>query len=141
MKFSDNYIETKIIKHQRIIDNNISFIEYEERNIIKELIPSDKYKYYVWGNIGNAMIFNINCKTNDKIIKIKNLCFNIEKLIKNNDIYIATLEIKNILLPLLDKLTNEEIQIIKNNNRETAGPLYEYYPNLSTPDIFIELFK
>ena len=109
MKFSDNYIETKIIKQQRIIDDNILFSEYEERKIIKELIPNDKNKYYVWGNIGYAMLLDIKCNNNSNLLKIKDMCFQIEKSIKRGDIDIVILEIKNVLLPLLDKLTNEEM--------------------------------
>lgn len=140
MKFSDNYIETKIIKQQRIIDGEPSFIEYEERRLIKELIPNDKSKYYVWGNIAYAMIFDTKCNTNSNLIKIKDMCFQIEKSIKRGDIDIVILEIKNVLLPLLDKLTNDEINILKQANRISAGPLYEYQPNFSTPQIFIDLF-
>ncbi len=140
MKFSDNYIETKIIKQQRIIDGETLFIEYEERKIIKDLIPNDKSKYYIWGNIANAMVLDSKCKTNN-LIKIKDICFQIEKSIKRGDIDIVILEVKNILLPLLDKLTNDEIQIIKKTNRETAGPLFDYQPNISTPQIFIDLFN
>ena len=140
MKFSDNYIETKIIKHQRIIEGETTYIEYEDRIIIKELIPDDKNNYYVWGNIANAMVLDSKCKTNN-ILKIRDLCFKIEKSIKRGDIDIIILEIKNVLLPLLDKLTFDEIQIIKKANREASGPLYEYNPQLSTPQIFIELFS
>ncbi len=141
MKFSDNYIETKIIKQQRIIDGETSYIEYEERKLIKELIPNDKSLYYVWGNVGNVIVLDSKCNTNNNLIKIKHLCFQIEKLIKRGDIDIVILEIKNVLLPLLDKLTNYEIDILKKTNRETAGPLYEYQPHISTPQIFIELFN
>ena len=139
MKFSDNYIETKIIKQHRIIDGEILFIEYEERKLIKDVIPNDKSTYYVWGNIANAMVLDSKCKTNN-LIKIKDMCFQIEKSIKRGDIDIVILEIKNVFLPLLDKLTNDEIQIIKTANREAAGPLYEYNPHISTPGIFIDLF-
>ena len=133
MKFSDNYIETKIIKHQKIINDEISYVEFEERKIIKDLIPNDSSIYYLWGNVGYAMLFN--CRTSN-LIKIKDLCFQIEKSIKRNDIDIVILEIKNVLLPLLDKLTNDEILLFKKTIRESAGPLYEYQPQLSTPQIF-----
>ncbi len=141
MKFSDIFIETKTVREQRIFGENIKFIEYEERKIIKELIPKESHMYYVWGNIAYAMIFDIKCNTNPNLIKIKDMCFQIEKSIKRGDIDIVILEIKNVLLPLLDKLTKDEIEILKKANRLSAGPIYEYYPQLSTPQIFIELFN
>jgi hypothetical protein len=151
MKFSDNYIETKINKVQKInninnINNEINYkiYEYEERTIIKELIPRNKDLYYVWGRIGNAMLMNYKCNFNNNIIKLKDLCFDIERKIKRGDFDIVILDIKNELLPLLDKLTLEEINIIKQANIIQAGPLYDYRDDnkrFSTPQIFIDLFK
>jgi hypothetical protein len=57
------------------------------------------------------MILDIKCNNNSNLLKIKDMCFQIEKSIKRGDIDIVILEIKNVLLPLLDKLTNEEMQI------------------------------
>ena len=81
------------------------------------------------------------CKINSNIIILKELCFDIERKIKRGDFDIVILDIKNVLLPLLDKLTIEEINIIKEANRIEAGPLYEYNQMFSTPKIFIDLFS
>ncbi len=145
MKFSDTYIETKTIKNKIILDNNDDnkyiMKEYEVRTIIKELIPRNKNLYYVWGRVATAILTDYNCRTKIKNInKIIELCFEIEKKIKRGDFDIVILDIKNILLPLLDKLTIEEINIIKETNRIEAGPLYEYNQRFSTPQIFIDLF-
>jgi len=136
MKFSDIYIETKIIKIQR----DEQEIVYEERNIIKELIPRNKELYYVWGNIGYALLYY----NNSNIMKLKDLCFDIERKIKHGDFDIVILDIKNVLLPFLDKLTIEEINIIKKAYREAVGPLYDCQPNyqrLTTPQIFIDFLN
>ena len=142
MKFSDNYIETKIKKNNKI---NYDIIEYEERTIIKELIPRNKDLYYVWGRIAYTILMDYKCKINSNInsniIILKELCFDIERKIKRGDFDIVILDIKNVLLPLLDKLTIEEINIIKEANRIEAGPLYEYNQMFSTPKIFIDLFS
>jgi hypothetical protein len=140
MKFSDLYIDTKIIKQKRIIDNDVEIIEYEERKIIKELIPNNKNLYYVWGRIADVMNNDFKCRKNNNIMKIKDLCLHIEKSIKRGDFDIVILDIKNVLLPLLDKLTIEEINIIKTENRISAGPLYDSQPYFSTPEIFVNLF-
>ncbi len=141
MKFSDIYIETKI--KQIININNI--IEYEERNIIKELIPINKNLYYLWGNVGTSILLNYKCNSNKKINKIKELCFDIETKIKRGDFDIVILDIKNVLLPHLDTLTNNEINILYEAHRESSGPLYEVQPNYNkmfiTPQIFIDLFN
>ena len=139
MKFSDIYIETKIKQINN--NNNNNNIEYEERYIIKELIPINKDLYYLWGNVGNSILLNYKCNSNNKIKKVKELCFDIETKIKRGDFDIVILDIKNVLLPYLDKLSNEEINIIKEAHRESAGPLYEYHPYMSTPQIFIDLFN
>lgn len=143
-KISDIYIQTNIIKplvlEIRVFDDIVINKEYEERIIIKELIPKDKNMAYVWGNIGNALMLDYKCMTNSNIMKLKDYCFNIEKSIKRGDFDIVTLDIKNVLLPFLDKLTNDEIDIIYKANRVAAGPLYNYQPYMSTPQIFIDLF-
>ncbi len=140
MKFSDIYIETKIKQN-----NNNNNIEYEERNIIKELIPINKDLYYLWGNVGNSLLLNYKCNSNNKIKKVKELCFDIETKIKRDDFDIVILDIKNVLLPYLDTLTNDEIKIIKEAYRESAGPLYDVQPTYNkmfiTPQIFIDLFN
>ena len=141
MKFSDTYIQTNIRKEIRVINDKIINKEYEDRIIIKELFPKDKSIAYLWGNIGNALLLDYNCMKNNNIMILKDYCFNIEKSIKRGDFDIVTLEIKNVLLPFLDKLTNDEINIIYKANRISAGPLYQYQPNISTPQIFIDLFK
>ncbi len=141
MKFSDTYIETKIVI------NNDNRVEYEERNIKTnqrlKIIPQNKDLAYAWGNIANVILFDYKYTKSDNynnIIKIKDLCFSIEKSIKRGDFYLVSLEIQNVLLPLLDKLNKDDINIIKKANRISAGPLYEYCPLLSTPQIFIDLF-
>ncbi len=142
MKFSDIYIETTIKKSYRFInESNYETNEYEERKFKKELIPKNKELYYLWGNIGNSILMDYNCNININIKKIKDLCFYIERKIKKGDIDIVKYDIMNLLLPLLDRLTDEEINIIKKANRESAGPLYDYQPHLSTPQIFIDLFR
>ncbi len=141
MKFSDIYIETKI---KQIINNN-NLIEYEERNIIKELIPINKDLYYLWRNIGTSILLDYKCNSNNKIKKVKELCFDIETKIKRGDFDIVILDIKNVLLPYLDKLTDDEIKIIYKAHRESSGPLYDVHPNYNrmfiTPQIFIDLFN
>jgi len=146
MKFSDIYIDTKIIKEIKMLNDIPDTIEYEERKIKPNKIliftfGHSKELYYVWGNIAYAMLLDYKCNNNINIMKIKDLCFHIEKLIKHGDFDIVTLDIKNVLLPLLDKLTIDEINIIKEANRIAAGPLYEYQPFISTPQIFIDLFN
>ncbi len=147
MKFSDIYIDTKIIKEIKNINDTIYTIEYEERKIKPNKIiiftydSNNKHLAYVWGNIAYAFLLDYKCNNYINIIKIKDMCFSIEKSIKRGDFDIVTLEIKNVLLPLLDKLTNEEINTMSQANRVSAGPLYEYQPFMSTPQIFIDLFK
>jgi hypothetical protein len=146
-KFSDLYIEynihtEKIVYKNEQTDELINVIkEYKKSTIKKELIPNDKSLYYKWGNIGYTLLFDYNCKMNNKIIKIKDWCFDIEKSIKKGDYDIVILNIKNVLLPLLDTLTMDEIQIIKKAHRESGGPLYDLNPSVSTPHIFIDLFN
>ncbi len=140
MKFSDIYIDTKIIKEDRYVNDIMYTIQYEERKIKPDKILILNFAY-VWGNIAYALLLDYKCNNNINIIKIKDMCFNIETSIKRGDFDIVTLEIKNVLLPLLDKLTKDEINIMSQANRISAGPLYEYQPQISTPQLFIDLFK
>ncbi len=145
MKFSDIYIDTKIIKETKYLNDITHIVEYEERKIktnkILNFCSNNKHLSYLWGNIGYALLFKSQINSSINIIKIKEMCFSIEKSIKRGDFDIVILEIKNVLLPLLDKLSKEEINIIYQSNRIAAGPLYDYQPHISTPQIFIDLFN
>ncbi len=144
-KFSDLYIETIKIVEERIViefEKPVKYVRtYDKIKLKKELIPRDKSLYYVWGNIGYTILMDYNCKINNNLIKIKDLCFSIEKSIKRGDLDIVLLDIQNVLLPLLDKLTNDAIITLKKAHRISAGPLYEYTPLFSTPQLFVDLFN
>jgi hypothetical protein len=137
-KFSDIYIKNINIKEYISVD---IVKEYKKTEVIKELLPNNKLLYYLWGNIGYSLLFDYNCKMNEKIMKIKDQCFYIENKIKQGDLEIIIYDIKNVLLPLLDSLTLDEIKLMINAHRISCGPLYKQLIDITTPEIFINLFN
>ena len=147
-KFSDLYIKYYTVKESLAssIDPKTGepiykYSEYQKYTVIKDFIPNDKSLYYLWGNVAYSFIFDCTCKNNPKIKKLIDLCFMIEGKIKRGDIDIVFYDFINLLFPLLDTLNTDEIKIIRNLHRESCGPLYEKLIHLTTPEIFIDLFK
>jgi hypothetical protein len=147
-KFSCQYIKYDTIKVQKFdyVDmktgyNIYKYSEYEKYAVIKDFIPNDKSMYYVWGNTAYAMMFDYDCKRNDKIKKLINLCLLIENKIKRGDIGIVFYDFVNDLFPLLDLLTIDEIKLIENAHKIDGGPLYDMLNHLRTPYIFLDLFN
>jgi hypothetical protein len=145
MPFSNLYIQYYTVKEQMTsssCDNTIyKYSEYQKYKVIKDFIPDDKSMYYLWGNIAYSMMFDYNCKTNNKIKKLIDLCLMVENKIKRGDIGIVFYDFVNDVLPLLNSLTVEEIKMIEKLHRESCGPLYEKLITLTTPKMFIDLFN
>ncbi len=147
-KFSDKYIKYDTVKVQKFdsIDiktgNNIyKYSEYEKYSVIKEFVPNDKSMYYVWGNSAYTMMFDYNCKRNDKIKKLVQLCLLVEGKIKRGDIDIVFYDFVNDVFPLLNSLNIDEIKFIENAHKIDGGPLYDKLKHMRTPNIFLDLFN
>jgi hypothetical protein len=147
-KFSDLYIKYYTVKESLAssIDSKTGepiykYSEYQKYTVIKDFIPNDKSLYYLWGNVAYSLMFDCKLKNNPKIKKLIDLCFMIESKIKKGDIDIVFYDFINLLLPLLNTFNNEEIKMIQTVYREASGPLYEKLMHLTTPGIFIDLFK
>ncbi len=147
-KFSDQYIKYDTVKVQKFDsvdvktgDNIYKYSEYEKYSVIKQFIPNDKKMYYLWGNTAYAMLFDYDCKRNDKIRKLINLCFLVESKIKRGDIDIVFYDFVNDVFPLLNKLSIDEIKLIENAHRLDGGPLYDKLKYIRTPNIFLDLFN
>ncbi len=148
MKFSDLYIQYNTIKEQRFsgLDPKsgepiYKYSEYTKYSVIKDFIPNDKKLYYLWGNIGYSIILDSDCKKNNKLTKLGQLCFMVESKIKKGDIDIMFYDFVNDILPFLNTLTKDEIIQIEKAHRISCGPLYEKMINLTTPQMFIDLFE
>ena len=131
MKFSDNYVDYKYNQ-----DNN-----FTDFTIKKDLMDKDNKFYYKWGCIGYTILVNNECFSNKKLLEIKDDCFNIEKLIKNNNLEPATHYIVNYLLPHLDQLNKNDISLLYRYYKINDGPLYKKLETIRTPNIFIDLFS
>jgi len=141
VKFSDNYIET--IKNE----------DYETNlfNIKKSMIMYDSKLSIQWNNIANTILFDYNCINNKKLCKIKDDCLNIEKILEkdnftedniNNKIIFPTEHyIVKYLLPHLDELSLDEIQLLRDAQKVVDGPLYDKFKYIRIPIIFIDLFS
>ncbi len=147
LKFSNEYIKYDIVKVQKFdsVDiktgNNIyKYSEYEKYSVIKEFIPNDKSMYYVWGNSAYAMMFDYDCKRNDKIKKLIQLCFLVESKIRRGDIDIVFYDFVNDVFPLLDLLSIDEINMIEKAHKIDGGNLYDKLKYIRTPNIFLDLF-
>lgn len=116
------------------------YIDYQDLTIKKPLIDSDSKLYYKWGNIGYTILLNSECCVNKKLFDIKDDCFNIEKLIKQSEFTPATHYIINYLLPHLNELTKEEIDLLYKYQKIGDGPLYKQLESIRIPNIFIDLF-
>jgi hypothetical protein len=141
VKFSDNYIE--LIKNED--DETTSF------NIKKKFIIYDSKLSIQWRHITNTILFDYKCIHNKTLSKIKDLCFNIEKIIekdnfteeniRNNIIFPSEHYIVKYLLPHLDELSLEDIKDLYNAQKVADGPLYEQFKSIRLPIIFIDLFS
>jgi hypothetical protein len=147
-KFSNHYIKYETIKSHKFDsidaktgDYKYKYSEYEKYSVIKQFVPDDKKLYYLWGNSAYAMMFDYNCKRNDKIKKLINLCILVENKIKRDDIGIVFYDFVNDVFPLLDLLTIDEIKLIDNAHKIDGGPLYDKLKDMRTPHIFLDLFK
>ena len=141
VKFSDNYIET--IKNE----------DYETNlfNIKKSMLIYDSKLSIQWNNIANTILFDYNCINNKKLSKIKDDCLNIEKILEkdnftedniNNKIIFPTEHyIVKYLLPHLDELSLDEIQLLRDAQKVVDGPLYDKFKYIRIPIIFIDLFS
>ncbi len=146
-KFSDLYIKYYTVKNQRVerFDSTLndfiySTTSYEKYKVIKEFIPNDNKMCYKWGNFAYAMMFDYNCKRNDKINKLTRLCLLVESKIRRGDIDIVFYDFVNDVLPLLNSLTLDEVKMINNACRESEGPLYKTLIKMRQPEMIIELF-
>ena len=147
-KFSDLYLNYYIEKQNlyssdpKTGDSIISLVkEYKKYKVVKEFVPNDKNMYYVWGNIAYSMMFDYDCKRNDKLKKLTKLCMMVESKIRRGDIDIVFYDFVNDVLPLLNTLTIDEIKMIEKAQRESCGPLFEKLITLTTPHMFIDLFN
>ncbi len=148
MKFSDLYIQYNTIKITRFNgldpktgENIYTDSEYTKYSVIKDFIPNNKELFYLWGNIAYSIILDYDCKKNNKLNKLGQLCFMIESKIKKGDIDIVFYDFVNDILPFLDTLTKDEIILIEKAHRVSSGPLYEKMKPLTTPQMFIDLFE
>jgi hypothetical protein len=104
-----------------------------------------------WNNIANTILFDYNCINNKKLCKIKDDCLNIEKILEkdnftedniNNKIIFPTEHyIVKYLLPHLDELSLDEIQLLRDAQKVVDGPLYDKFKYIRIPIIFIDLFS
>ena len=147
LKFSKQYIKYENVKCQKFDsidaktgDHKYKYSEYEKYSVIKQFVPNDKNMYYVWGNSAYAMMFDYDCKRNDKIKKLIGLCILVENKIKRGDIGIVFYDFVNDVFPLLDLLTIDEIKLIENAHKIYGGPLYDKLKDIRTPNIFLDLF-
>jgi hypothetical protein len=145
-KFSELYIKYNTVRTQRFLsfdsktnETIFTISEYQQYKVIKEFIPKDKNMYYLWGNIGYALMFDNHCIRNEKIKKLTDLCLFVENKIKKGDIDIVFYDFVNDVFPLLDSLTINEIKMIEEADRISSGPLYQKLINIRTPEIFIDL--
>ena len=146
-KFSDQYIKYYTVKVPKFECNDVKtgepvykYSEYQKCSVIKEFIPNDKSKYYLWGNSAYTMLFDYDCKRNEKIKKLAQLCFLIEGKIKRGDIDIVFYDFVNDVLPLLNSLTIDEIKLIENAHKIDNGPLYDKLKDIRIPGMLLELF-
>jgi hypothetical protein len=146
-KFSDLYLNYYIDKQSfystdpktgEIISR---FREYEKYKVIKEFIPNDKKMYYVWGNIAYSIMFDYDCKQNEKLLKLIQLCLMVESKIRKGDIDIVFYDFVNEVLPQLNTLNTDEINMIEKAHRISCGPLFEKLITFTTPHMFIDLFN
>lgn len=146
-KFSDLYIKYYIVKQPfysvepKTGETICKYSEYEKYTVIKDFVPNDKKMYYMWGNIAYSMMFDYDCKRNNKIKKISDLCLMVESKIRKGDIGIVFYDFINDVLPQLNTLTIDEVEMIKKAHRESCGPLYETLRIFTTPHMFIDLFN
>jgi hypothetical protein len=120
-------------------------------NIKNKVLDYDSKLAHQWNNIALTILFDIDCNKNPILSKIKDDCFNIEKIIqidnftdentKNNIIYPSEYYIINYLLPKLDSLSLNEIEMLKKAQMIKDGPLYEKFKYMRIPYIFIDLFS
>jgi hypothetical protein len=148
MKFSDLYLKYNTIKVARFNgsdpktgENIYTDSEYTKYSVIKDFIPNQKDLYYLWGNMAYSIILDYDCKKNNKLNKLGQMCFMVEEKIKKGDIDIVFYDFVNDILPFLDTLSNDEIIIIEKAHRISCGPLYEKMKHLTTPQMFIDLFE
>jgi hypothetical protein len=140
-KFSQKFIE--YVKNEE--DESNTF------NIKKKVLDYDSKLAYQWNNIALTILFDIDCIKNPILSKIKDDCFNIEKIIKidnftdentkNNIVYPSEYYIINYLLPKLDSLSSNEIEMLKKAQMIKDGPLYDKFKYMRIPGIFIDLFS
>jgi hypothetical protein len=141
IKFSHKYVE--YVKNDEYESNTF--------NIKKKVLEYDAKLAYQWNNIGNTILFDMDCNKNPKLSKIKDDCFNIEQIIKidnftcentkNNIVFPSEYYIINFLLPKLDSLSLNEIEMLKKAQLIEDGPLYEKFKNIRIPRIFADLFS
>jgi hypothetical protein len=148
MKFSNLYLKYNTIKVQQFNgvdpktgENTYKESEYNKYSVIKEFIPNNKELYYLWGNMAYSIILDYDCKKNNKLKKLGQLCFQLEEKIKKGDIDIVFYDFVNDILPFLDTLSKDEISIIQKAHSISCGPLYQKMINLTTPQMFIDLFE
>jgi hypothetical protein len=147
-KFSEIYIKYNTVKNQRFVDFDVktnepifTTSEYQQYKVIKEFIPKDKTLVHMWKHIIDVIMFDYNCKRNEKMKKLIDLCRLVETKILKEDFDIVFYDFVNEIFPLLDTLTIEEIQMIQAADRIDSGPLYEKLIHMRTPEIFINLYN
>ena len=131
-KFSQSYVE---------------YIEHEELGQIYKIISDDNIfpntsdESYKWSNLGYSLLF---IKGTDKTTLIETLCsycFQIEKIIVRQDYEAAKSHVINFILPLLDKLNSNEINIIIAELKLTNGPLYKQLWILRLPKLILDYIE
>ncbi len=124
-KLSNEYLNFYTIKKTyQYTNENTDNYSIDSFTIKKDLLSRDKNLGYQWGKIG-LMLLDYVFASNDKIKQIKDDCFHIEKLIKDESYYFSKIKSSNEmvtpveffiihkLLAHLDLLTIDEIKLIK----------------------------